>query len=69
MSICDACGAKSDMMNNYCRDCFVPYEKMSKKDKAALNKKKRTTWNFSPVTRTKPSGKVYNRKKAKREWK
>ena len=65
MEICNACGAKNDVLNNYCRDCFVPYEKMSKKDKAALNKQKRTEWGFSPVTRVKPSKKVYNRKRVR----
>lgn len=63
MNVCDACGAKSDMLNSYCRDCFVPYEKMSKKNKTALNKKRRTEWEFSPVTRVKPSKKIYNRKR------
>ena len=48
---------------------FTPYEKMSKKAKAALNKSRRTEWGFSPVTRTKESKKVYNRKKVNREWK
>ena len=63
MSICDACGARSDMVNNYCRDCPVPLEKMSKKNKAALCKQKRNEWGFSPATRVKPSKKVYTRKK------
>ena len=67
MSICDACGARSDMVNNYCRDCPVPLEKMSKKNKAALCKQKRNEWGFSPVTRVKPSKKVYTRKK--KDWK
>lgn len=44
---------------------FTSYEKMSKKDKAALNKSRRVEWGFSPVTRTKPSAKVYDRKKMK----
>lgn len=61
--ICSACGAKSDMVNNYCRDCFVPFEKMSKKNKAAENKKKRVEWGFSPVTRVKKSKKIYDRKR------
>lgn len=42
---------------------MISYNKMSKKQKKELNSKKRTTWNFVPVTRVKPSGKVYNRKK------
>ena len=42
---------------------MIFYNKMSKKAKAAYNKERRTTWEFSPVTRVKPSKKVYNRKK------
>lgn len=30
---------------------FIPYQKMSKKEKKRLNSEKRTTWNFNPVTR------------------
>lgn len=44
---------------------MIPYNKMSKKQKAEYNKSKRTTWNFKPITRIKPSAKVYNRKKVK----
>ena len=44
---------------------FVPYEKMSKKQKAAVNKQRRNEWGFSPVSRVKPSAKIYNRKRLK----
>ena len=44
---------------------FVSYEKMSKKNKAGVDKQSRREWNFSPITRVKPSAKVYNRKKLK----
>ena len=47
---------------------FIPYEKLSKKEKKALNAKKRGSWgNCSPVTRKSPNPKAYNRKKA-RNW-
>ena len=42
---------------------FVQKEKMSKKQKAAMNKMRRVEWNFSPVSRVKPSKKIYDRKK------
>lgn len=40
---------------------FTPKEKMSKKAQKKLNAEKRTTWTFSPVTRTVESKKVYKR--------
>ena len=43
---------------------FIPMEKMNKRQRAALNKQRRQTWDFKPITRVKPSAKVYNRKKA-----
>lgn len=47
---------------------FIPYEKLSKKEKKALNAKKRGSWgNCNPVTRKSPNPKAYNRKKA-RNW-
>ena len=49
-------------MNN-----FVEKKKLSKKAQRALNNEKRQTWNFSPVTRTVESKKVYNRKRNLRE--
>lgn len=42
---------------------FVPKEKMSKKAQKELNRQKRVTWAFSPVTKTVDSRKVYSRKK------
>ena len=46
---------------------FVSYGKMSKKQQKELNNSKRSSWGFSPVTRVKPSKKVYDRKKVNRE--
>ena len=42
---------------------MISKNKMSKKARKELNKEQRVTWGFSPVSRVKPSGKVYNRKK------
>ena len=43
---------------------FIAYEKLSKKKQKELNKGKRGTWGvMSPITKVKPSGKVYSRKK------
>ena len=42
---------------------FVPKGKMSKKAKKELNRQRRVTWEFSPVTKTVESKKLYNRKK------
>ncbi|MBQ3378559.1 MAG: hypothetical protein IJG50_01690 [Clostridia bacterium] len=45
---------------------FVPYEKLSKKEKRALDLKKRGTWqNISPVTRVSKNKKAYDRKKSR----
>ncbi len=49
-------------------DRFVPIGKQSKKKQREFNAKQRKTWGeMSPVTRTVPSGKAYNRKKLKAE--
>ncbi|MCL1964779.1 MAG: hypothetical protein FWF69_06935 [Firmicutes bacterium] len=46
---------------------FVPYEKLSKKEKKALNTAKRATWgNLSPVTRKPENPKGYNRRTEQR---
>jgi len=37
--------------------------KMSKKAKRELNNQRRVTWDFSPVSRIKPSAKIYDRKR------
>lgn len=46
---------------------FTSYDKMSKKDRKLADSKKRVALEFSPVTRVKPSAKVYNRKRWKNE--
>ena len=48
---------------------FVPYEKLSKKEKRALNNQRRNTWgNLNPTTRKPENSKAYSRNKA-RNWK
>lgn len=42
---------------------FTQKEKMNKRQRLEMNKANRVTWNFSPVTRVKPSAKIYNRRK------
>jgi len=42
---------------------FVPKGKMSKKAQKELNRQRRVTWGFSPVTKTVESKKIYSRKK------
>ena len=42
---------------------FIPKEKMSKKARRALDREKRKTWAFSPVTRTVENKKRYDRKR------
>lgn len=43
---------------------FVAYEKLSKKQQKQLNTTKRKTWgDVKPITKIKPSAKLYNRKK------
>lgn len=49
-------------------DRFIPPEKRSKKELKKLNAKRRRTWGeMSPVTRTVPNGKAYDRKKLKND--
>lgn len=46
---------------------FVPYEKLSKKARRALDEKRRGSWGgLSPVTRRPDNPKAYKRSKAKR---
>lgn len=46
---------------------FVPYEKLSKKAKRALDAKRRGSWGaLSPVTRRTENPKAYDRQKARR---
>ena len=42
---------------------FVPKGKLSKKAQKELNRQRRVTWEFSPVTKTVESKKLYNRKR------
>lgn len=47
---------------------FIPYEKLQKKKKRELDKKRRADWGeINPVTRRPQNPKAYNRKKA-RKW-
>ena len=46
---------------------FLPREKMGKREKRALDKAKRTTWDgINPITRKTENKKAYNRKKSPR---
>ncbi len=46
-------------------DKYIPYEKLSKKEKRKLNAARRSTWgNLNPVTRSPQNSKAYNRRKA-----
>ena len=48
---------------------FIPYEKLSKKEKRKMDLAKRQTWGeLNPVTRKPANSKAYNRKRAQ-EWK
>ena len=42
---------------------FVPKEKLSKKARKELDRSRRVTWGFSPVTKTVESWKTYSRKR------
>ena len=42
---------------------FIPKGKLSKKAQKKLNRQRRVTWEFSPVTKTVDSRKIYSRKK------
>ncbi len=48
---------------------YIPYEKLSKKEKRRLNTARRGTWgSLNPTTRKPENSKAYNRKKAQ-SWK
>ena len=48
---------------------FIPYEKLSKKEKRKMDLAKRQTWGeLNPVTRKPENSKAYNRHKS-RNWK
>ena len=42
---------------------FVPKDKLGKKALKELNRLRRVTWDFSPVTKTVDSRKIYSRKR------
>ena len=42
---------------------FIFYEHMNKKQRAVLDRQRRTVWNVKPVTKVVPSKKIYNRKR------
>ena len=45
---------------------FIPKKKLSKKAQKELNRQRRVTWGFSPVTKTVDSKKIYSRKRKAR---
>ena len=48
---------------------FIPYEKLSKKEKRKMDLAKRQTWGeLNPVTRSPENSKAYNRKRTQ-DWK
>ena len=48
---------------------FIPYEKLSKKEKRKMDLAKRQTWGeLNPVTRKPESSRAYNRRKSQ-DWK
>ena len=48
---------------------FIPYEKLSKKEKRKMDLAKRQTWGeLNPVTRKPANSKAYNRRKTQ-DWK
>ena len=48
---------------------FIPYEKLSKKEKRKMDLDKRQTWGeLNPVTRKPENSKAYNRKRTQ-DWK
>lgn len=45
---------------------FIPYEKLSKKEKRKMDRAQRQTWGcLNPVTRKPENSKAYNRQKVK----
>lgn len=48
---------------------YIPYEKMSKKQRAEIDKARRAGWGeISPVTRCRRDETIYNRKKRRNGW-
>lgn len=49
---------------------FVPYDKLSKKEKQRLDRARRVTWDgISPVTRRPAPSCAYDRRREDRRWK
>ena len=46
---------------------FVPYEKLSKKKRRELDRKRRNTWAMNPVTRKPDDPRAYNRRKTRKQ--
>ena len=52
------------------KEKFIPYDKLSKKEKRKADQANRTTWGeINPVTRMPENSKAYNRNADKRNWK
>lgn len=50
-------------------DRFIPYKKLSKKQKKLIDASKRGSWgNVNPTERKTENKKAYNRKKLRRDW-
>ena len=50
-------------------DKYIPYEKLSKKEKRKVDAMRRNTWGeLNPVTRKPENSKAYNRRKSQ-DWK
>lgn len=50
-------------------ETFIPYEKLSKKEKRKVDAMRRNTWGeLNPVTRKPANSKAYNRKRSQ-DWK
>ena len=50
-------------------DKYIPYEKLSKKEKRKVDAMRRNTWGeLNPVTRKPENSRAYNRKKSQ-DWK
>ena len=47
---------------------FIPYEKLSKKEKRKLDHARRQTWGaLKPITRKPENSRAYNRRKARQQ--
>ena len=58
----------SETVRRYIMEKFIPYEKLSKKEKRKIDQARRQSWGeLNPVTRKPANSKAYNRSKA-RNW-